>query len=152
MRTLLFLTFLLFFACQADAPQADETTVQAPAETVTPDPLTESGQPLAAQEQTIIQTQRVYLGWHLTTASGAIQKTGGTWLLTKAFLPVPAGQTADPAQLINDLIRQLAGILSGVDLTATSKNWLIITSSSLPGLRETMVLDSRNRLSKPSTK
>lgn len=99
----------------------------------------------------IVQTQRVYLGWHLVTQTGVMTRTGGTWILTKAFLPVPQGQTADPATLINDLIRQLTsdGVLSGVDLGATSKNWLIITSSSLAGLRETMILDSRKKLARP---
>ncbi|MBK6903975.1 MAG: hypothetical protein IPH04_14540 [Saprospirales bacterium] len=146
MRTLLLILFVGLMACNPQ-PAAPAETPPAQAEQVT-----ESGQPLAAQEQTVIvQTQRVYLGWHLTTATGAIQKTGGTWILTKAFLPVPQGQTADPAQLINDLIRQMTsdGTLSGVDLWATSKNWLIITSSSLAGLRETMILDSRKRLARP---
>lgn len=151
MRTLLFLFILAgFIACN---PQPAATPTEAPpAVAQVEQPQAESGEPLAAQEQTVIvQTQRVYLGWHLTTATGAVQKTGGTWVLTKAFLPVPAGQTADPAQLINDLIRQLTsdGVLSGVDLGATSKNWLIITSSSLAGLRETMILDSRKRLARP---
>lgn len=150
MRTLSLILILAgLIACN---PQPPAPTEAPPAVAQVEQPQAEIGQPLAAQEQTVIvQTQRVYLGWHLTTATGAVQKTGGTWILTKAFLPVPAGQTADPAQLINDLIRQLTsdGVLSGVDLGATSKNWLIITSSSLAGLRETMILDSRKRLARP---
>ena len=145
MRTLLFLIFAGLMACAKPGTPTETPPAQA-------EQVTESGQPLAATDQAVvIQTQRVYLGWHLTTATGAIQRTGGTWILTKAFLPVPQGQTADPAQLINDLIRQMTsdGTLSGVDLWATSKNWLIITSSSLAGLRETMILDSRKRLARP---
>lgn len=142
MRTLLF--FLLFAGLIACNKPAATPTDTPPAQA-----QTESGEPLGAT--TVTQVQRVYLGWHLITQTGVTKTTGGTWVLTKAFLPVPQGQTADPAQLINDLIRQLNsdGVLSGIDLTQTAKNRLEITSSSLAGLRETMILESWNIPQKP---
>lgn len=134
MRTLL--SFLLFAGLIACNPQPATPTEAPPAQA-----QTESGEPMGA---TTTQLQRVYVGWHLVTATGVTKTTGGTWVSTKAFLPVPQGQTADPAQLLNDLIRQLTsdGTLAGVDLAQTAKNRLEITSSSLSGLRDVMILES----------
>lgn len=134
MRTFLFL--ILFAGLWACNPPTTTPTEQPPAVA-----QTESGEPLAATPA--IQVQRVYVAWHLTTQTGGIQRTGGTWVQTKAFLPVPIGQTADPAQLLNDLIRTLTGdgTLSGVDLSLTVKNRLEITGASL-AVRETMILES----------
>lgn len=135
MRTLFF--FIIFaglIACNPPAAQPAQPASPAVAQT-------ESGEPLAATPA--IQVQRVYVAWHLTTQTGGIQRTGGTWVQTKAFLPVPIGQTADPAQLLNDLIRTLTGdgTLSGVDLSLTAKNRLEVTGASL-AVRETMILES----------
>lgn len=135
MRTLFFIILLAgLWACNPPAATPTEPTPPAVAQT-------ESGEPLAATPA--IQVQRVYVGWHLTTQTGGIQRTGGTWVQTKAFLPVPIGQTADPAQLINDLVRTLTsdGTLAGVDLSLITKNRLEITSASL-AVRETMILES----------
>ena len=135
MRTFLFLIlFAGLWACNPPAATPPEPESPAVAQT-------ESGEPLAATPA--IQVQRVYVAWHLTTQTGGIQRTGGTWVQTKAFLPVPIGQTADPAQLLNDLIRTLTsdGTLSGVDLSLNAKNRLEITGASL-AVRETMILES----------
>ena len=134
-HTLFFL--ILFAGLWACNPPAAEPTEPAPPAVA----QAESGEPLAATPA--IQVQRVYVAWHLTTQTGGIQRTGGTWVQTKAFLPVPIGQTADPAQLLNDLIRTLTsdGTLSGVDLTLTAKNRLEVTGASL-AVRETMILES----------
>lgn len=138
MRTLFaFLFFAAFALASCDKPQPPAQTAPAPPAVA----QTESGEPLAATPA--IQVQRVYVAWHLTTQTGGIQRTGGTWVQTKAFLPVPIGQTVDPTQLINDLIRALTsdGILNGVDLSLTAKNRLEITGASL-AVRETMILES----------
>ena len=129
--------FILFAGLIACNPPAATPTEPAPPAVA----QTENGEPLAATPA--IQVQRVYVAWHLTTQTGGIQRTGGTWVQTKAFLPVPIGQTADPAQLLNDLIRTLTsdGTLSGVDLTLTAKNRLEVTGASL-AVRETMILES----------
>jgi len=138
MRTLLFLIFAGLMACN---PQPAAPT-EAPPAVAQVEPQAESGEPLAATDAT--QLQRVYVSWHLVTQTGGMKTTGATWVSTKAFLPVPTGQTADPAQLINDLTRALAsaGALQGIDLTQTAKNWLVITGATLT-VREAMILDSR---------
>ena len=126
MRTLFF--FILFaglIACNPPAAQPAQSEAPAVAQT-------ESGEPMAATEAApvIISGQRVYCGYHIVRGGGAIQHTGGIFIVTKAWQTPPAGQQYDPTIYIRDLVSALEReqLLAGVDLTKTKSNWVEITS------------------------
>lgn len=127
-HTLFFLILFGFLLASCDKPQPPAQTEPAPPEQA----VAESGEPMAATESApvIISGQRVYCGYHIVRGGGAIQHTGGIFIVTKAWQTPPAGQQYDPTIYIRDLVSALEReqLLAGVDLTKTKSNWVEITS------------------------
>lgn len=134
MRTLFFI-IILFAGLWACNPPAATPTEQPPAVA-----QTESGEPLGAG----LADPTFYVSYHLVRSGGAITSTAGIFIQTKAWNVPPVGQAVDPTLLMRDLIKALtaSGVLTGVDLTQTAKNWLIVL---YPGAapRRDFILDSR---------
>lgn len=132
MRTFLFLSVFIFALLMACSQPAEPEATDPPATEQTEAPQAESGEPLAATEAApvIISGQRVYCGYHIVRGGGAIQHTGGIFIVTKAWQTPPAGQQYDPTIYIRDLVSALEReqLLAGVDLTKTKSNWVEITS------------------------